>query len=142
MTFQNEIEVPNGAPKGGMRDSPMPKGRDVLERREGFRAWQDERRESGMWPFPRSTETGPDASCTVRDDRGGPSTGLNFALQDHRGPSAHPAVAEGQARFRFQVMAGHFKAEIETAAACISAGMNFAALQLKAMARPVPPLTA
>ena len=37
-----------------------------------------------------------------------------------------PAVAKGQARFRMQVMAAHTEAEIETAAACMEAGVKLA----------------
>ena len=37
-----------------------------------------------------------------------------------------PAVAKGQARFRMQVMAAHTAGEIETAAACMEAGIKFA----------------
>lgn len=47
-----------------------------------------------MWPFSRSTESGPGASCAVRDDAGELSTGVNFASQDYLSLSAHPAVAE------------------------------------------------
>ena len=94
MSFVQKIEMPSGALQGSMRDFRLPKGADLLERCDGFYRWQDERREAGMWPFSRSTETGPDASCAVRDDRGELSTGVNFASQDYLSLSAHPAVAE------------------------------------------------
>lgn len=106
MSFLNKIEVPSGALSGSMRDFRMPEGRDLLERCEGFYGWQDQRREAGMWPFSRSTESGPDASCAVRDDRGELSTGVNFASQDYLSLSAHPAVAEA-ARAAIDAMGVH-----------------------------------
>ena len=85
--------VPQAALGGSMRDFRAPGGRDLLERCEGFFAWQETRRASGTWPFSRSTETGPDASCAVRCDRGALSHGVNFASQDYLSLAAHPAVA-------------------------------------------------
>ena len=89
--------VPDAALKGSMRDFRVPGGNDLIERCNGFYEWQDERRNSGTWPFSRSTETGPAASCAVRDDRGNLTTGVNFASQDYLSLSAHPAVAEAAA---------------------------------------------
>ena len=71
----------------------MPKGPDLLGRCEEFYEWQDVRRQSGTWPFSRSTEAGPAASCAVRDDSGVLSDGVNFASQDYLSLSSHPAVA-------------------------------------------------
>ncbi|QCO58028.1 aminotransferase class I/II-fold pyridoxal phosphate-dependent enzyme (plasmid) [Pseudorhodobacter turbinis] len=75
-----------------MRDFRQPKGRDLLDRCGGFFEWQDTRRRSGTWPFSRSTESGPNASCAVRDDRGNLFEGANFSSQDYLSLSSHPVV--------------------------------------------------
>ncbi len=77
---------------GSMRDFRVVQGPDLIKRCEGFFDWQDVRRQSGTWPFSRSTETGPGSSCAVRDDRGVLSEGANFASQDYLSLSSHPAV--------------------------------------------------
>ncbi len=84
--------VPVDALKGSMRDFRVPVGADLLERTAGFYEWQDARRQSGTWPFSRSTEAGPAASCEIRDDAGNLSRGVNFASQDYLSLSSHPAV--------------------------------------------------
>ena len=75
-----------------MRDFRVPQGRDLLARIEGFYAWQDCRRTSGLWPFSRSTETGVSAECAARDDSGRNFVGVNFASQDYLSLSSHDAV--------------------------------------------------
>lgn len=86
--------VPETALKGSMRDFRVMEGIDLLGRCDAFYAWQDNRRQSGTWPFSRSTETGPATSCAVRDDSGSLTTGVNFASQDYLSLSSHPAVLE------------------------------------------------
>lgn len=80
--------------EGSMRDFRVLEGVDLLARCNAFHEWQDTRRHSGTWPFSRATETGPAASCAVRDDRGNLCTGVNFASQDYLSLSSHPAVLE------------------------------------------------
>ena len=75
-----------------MRDFRNPGGSNLLQRSHGFFEWQDVRRNSGTWPFSRSTESGPSASCAVHDDRGIRSEGVNFASQDYLSLSTHPDV--------------------------------------------------
>lgn len=84
--------VPDGALKGSMRDFRVIGGPDLLGRCQQFYQWQDTRRQSGTWPFARSTERGPSSSCAIRDDRGILSQGVNFASQDYLSLSSHPAV--------------------------------------------------
>lgn len=86
--------VPDAALCGSMRDFRVAKGPDLLQRCEGFFGWQDVRRQSGTWPFSRSTEVGPGSSCAVRDDQGALSEGVNFASQDYLSLSSHPAVVQ------------------------------------------------
>ena len=76
-----------------MRDFRVQKGPNLLERCQTFHEWQDVRRQTGTWPFSRSTESGPGESCAVRDDRGILAEGVNFASQDYLSLSSHPAVA-------------------------------------------------
>ena len=84
--------TPAAALKGSMRDFRVPQGRDLLGRVEGFYAWQDCRRESGLWPFSRSTETGVGTECAARDDAGRNFVGVNFASQDYLSLSSHEGV--------------------------------------------------
>lgn len=90
--------VSDAALLGSMRDFRQPKGPDLLDRCGEFFAWQDTRRRCGTWPFSRSTENGPDASCAVRDDRGNLFQGANFASQDYLSLSSHPMVAAAAAK--------------------------------------------
>lgn len=90
--FETIDGVPIAALAGSMRDYRVIKGSDLIERCEEFFNWQHTRREAGVWPFGRSTETGPAASCAVRDDSGNLSTGENFASQDYLSLAVHPAV--------------------------------------------------
>lgn len=93
MTAQATIDgVPEHALEGSMRDYRVPVGADLLTRTHGFFHWQDLRRKAGVWPFSRSTEQGPAASCAVRDDSGVLTEGVNFASQDYLSLSSHPAV--------------------------------------------------
>ena len=79
---------------GSMRDYRVPVGADLAARGDCFFAWQNNRRENGLWPFSRSTEAGPGAVCSAADDRGNPVRGVNFASQDYLSMSSHPAIKE------------------------------------------------
>lgn len=89
----NHGGVPVEALEGSMRDFRVLSDIDLVSRCDAFFNWQETRRHSGTWPFSRSTETGPAASCGVRDDRGNLVNGVNFASQDYLSLSSHPAVA-------------------------------------------------
>lgn len=91
-TRQGVAGVPDRALAGSMRDFRVQQGADLLARCEAFHDWQSVRRASGTWPFSRSTEIGPAASCAIRDDAGNLSEGVNFASQDYLSLSAHPEV--------------------------------------------------
>ena len=84
--------VPPAALSGSMRDFRVPQGQDLLERVGAFFAWQDLRRQHGLWPFSRSTEEAPAAVCAARDDRGAKIHGVNFASQDYLSLSSHPTI--------------------------------------------------
>ena len=84
--------VPYAALTGSMRDFRVPTGADLLTRTEGFYRWQDLRRQNGLWPFSRSTETGPGAVVSARDDRNIAMRGVNFASQDYLSMSSHPVI--------------------------------------------------
>jgi 7-keto-8-aminopelargonate synthetase-like enzyme len=75
-----------------MRDFRVPGGTDLLKRTQGFYEWQNLRRQSGLWPFSRATETGPDTVCWAQDDRGNKMHGVNFASQDYLSLSSHSAI--------------------------------------------------
>jgi glycine C-acetyltransferase len=48
----------------------------------------------------------------------------------------YPAVPRGAARFRLQVMANHTAPQIQTAVACMKAGVQAAALELEKILQP------
>jgi glycine C-acetyltransferase len=75
-----------------MRDFRYPKGADLQERIGGFYKWQNVRRETGLWPFSRSTDDGPSTVCAARDDAGQKIYGVNFASQDYLSLSSHPEI--------------------------------------------------
>ena len=79
---------------GSMRDFRYLPGSDLLDRVNGFYQWQELRRETGLWPLGRSTESGPRSKCVARTDEGVRFEGINFASQDYLSLSAHPAVSE------------------------------------------------
>ena len=92
MSEQYYPPVPAIALGGSMRDFRVLKGADLLARVTEFYQWQDTRRKNGVWPFSRSTVTGPNATVTAQDDRGNPMRGVNFASQDYLSLSAHPEI--------------------------------------------------
>ncbi len=98
MTYQVDRrkagEVTEAALKGSMRDFRVLGGNDLLARCDKFFEWQDERRRCATWPFSRSTEQGPAATCAVRGDDGNMNSGVNFASQDYLSLSSHPAIAQ------------------------------------------------
>ena len=80
--------------KGSVRDYRLVPGTDLLGRVDGFYAWQNERRREDLWPYARSTSTGPRAVCTVADDAGRRKRGINFGSQDYLSLSSHPDIIE------------------------------------------------
>ncbi|WP_377294679.1 aminotransferase class I/II-fold pyridoxal phosphate-dependent enzyme [Rhizobium sp. SG2393] len=79
---------------GSMRDYRVQTGPDLATRGDAFFAWQNNRRDNGLWPFSRSTEAGPGTVCKAADDRGNGIEGVNFASQDYLSMSSHPAIKE------------------------------------------------
>jgi 7-keto-8-aminopelargonate synthetase-like enzyme len=86
--------APDAALTGSMRDFRVPSGKDLIDRVNGFYSWQNGRRENGLWPFSRSTQTGVGAECSARDDSGNGFTGVNFASQDYLSLSSHEEIKE------------------------------------------------
>lgn len=86
--------APPAALSGSMRDFRVVKGNNLLSRIDGFFRWQNLRRQNGLWPFSRSTDNGPSAVCSGRDDRGNRMDGINFASQDYLSLSSHPAIRD------------------------------------------------
>jgi glycine C-acetyltransferase len=79
---------------GSMRDFRYLPGTNLLERVNAFYEWQQLRRETGLWPLGRSTETGPRSKCEARTDEGELFEGINFASQDYLSLSAHSDVRD------------------------------------------------
>lgn len=79
---------------GSMRDFRYLPGTNLLDRVSAFYDWQELRRETGLWPLGRSTETGPRSKCLARTDEGELFEGINFASQDYLSLSSHPDVRD------------------------------------------------
>jgi glycine C-acetyltransferase len=92
MSDKTNTCIPPAALAGSMRDFRVPGGTDLLKRTEGFFEWQNLRRQNGLWPFSRATETGPETVCWAQDDRGNRMRGVNFASQDYLSLSSHSAI--------------------------------------------------
>src|SRR5688572_27208294 len=86
--------APIEALTGSLREYRDPRGRDLLGRVEGFYRWQDLRRQSGYWPYSKSTDEAPLPVCSAKDDTGRSFRGVNFASQDYLSLSSHPAIKE------------------------------------------------
>src|SRR3982074_2257540 len=84
--------IPPAALTGSMRDFRVPGGADLLGRTEGFFKRQGLRGQSGLWPFSRATEDGPNTVCRVQDDCGNKMRGVNFASQDYLSLSSHREI--------------------------------------------------
>mgnify|MGYP003576350853 CR=1 FL=1 len=76
-----------------MRDFRTLGGSNLLDRIDGFYAWQNARRDHGLWPLGRSTESGAKPHCAALDDMGVRMEGVNFASQDYLGLVAHPEIS-------------------------------------------------
>lgn len=83
---------------GSLRDFRAPTGVDLLERTEPFFAWQDLRRDAGVWPYARSTTSAPGPRCSARDDSGKEFSGANFGSQDYLSLASHPAIKQAAQR--------------------------------------------
>lgn len=94
----NEGVALEGALRGSMKDFRQIAGNDLVGRVAAFYEWQQSRREAGLWPLGRSTETGPHSRCRARTDEGTLFEGVNFASQDYLSLSSHPAVYEVAAK--------------------------------------------
>jgi glycine C-acetyltransferase len=79
---------------GSMRDFKYLPGTNLLDRVGAFYEWQQARRQSGLWPLGRSTDTGPRSKCIARSDEGAAFEGINFASQDYLSLSSHPAIRQ------------------------------------------------
>jgi glycine C-acetyltransferase len=84
--------IPGEALTGSMRDYRLVKGTDLLARVGAFFRWQDLRRRHGLWPYARSTDSGPETVCAMRDDSGTRNFGVNFGSQDYLSLSSHPDI--------------------------------------------------
>lgn len=79
---------------GSMRDFRYLPGTDLLGRVSAFYDWQQLRRETGLWPLGRSTETAPRNQVVAKTDEGARFEGINFASQDYLSLSSHDAVRD------------------------------------------------
>lgn len=87
-------DIPLAALEGSLRDYTVPVGTDLVDRARSFFDWQDLRRNHGLWPYARSTESAPKTYCSVRSDSGQAVEGVNFASQDYLSLSSHPHLKE------------------------------------------------
>jgi 7-keto-8-aminopelargonate synthetase-like enzyme len=93
MSASNKSALPASL-QGSLREYRLMEGSDLLTRIDGFYQWQEARRTEGFWPYCRSTNAGPRSECTIADDAGRNTTGINFGSQDYLSLSSHPAVLQ------------------------------------------------
>jgi 7-keto-8-aminopelargonate synthetase-like enzyme len=86
--------VPQEALNGSVRDFRTLKGANLLDRVDTFYAWQNRRREHGLWPYGRATEAGPRRHVAAFSDTNDRMEGVNFASQDYLSLSGHPDIKE------------------------------------------------
>jgi 7-keto-8-aminopelargonate synthetase-like enzyme len=79
---------------GSLREYRVMEGSDLLARVDGFYKWQNERFQDGFWPYARSTSIGPRCDCTVSDELGRHTKGVNFGSQDYLSLARHPAILD------------------------------------------------
>ncbi|WDR04995.1 pyridoxal phosphate-dependent aminotransferase family protein [Devosia rhodophyticola] len=91
---KNVSPVPESVLTGSLRDFRAPEGADLLGRVAPFYAWQNDRRDHGLWPYARSTASAPKARCDAMSDSGEQFSGINFASQDYLSLSSHPAIKQ------------------------------------------------
>lgn len=77
---------------GSLRQYRVVEGSDLLKRVEGFYKWQEERFREGFWPYSRATDRGPRSACTVTDELGRDTKGVNFGSQDYLSLSRHRSI--------------------------------------------------
>jgi len=77
---------------GSLREYRVVEGADLLARVEGFYKWQNQRFQEGFWPYSRATSIGPRCACTVSDESGRETTGVNFGSQDYLSLARHPDI--------------------------------------------------
>ena len=94
MSEHRDDDLPLETLTGSLREFREPRGSDLLARVKGFYRWQDLRRQHGLWPYSKSTDDAPKATCSAKDDAGRPFRGVNFASQDYLSLSSHPAIKE------------------------------------------------
>jgi 7-keto-8-aminopelargonate synthetase-like enzyme len=78
--------------RGSLREYRVVGGANLLERVDGFHVWQNQRFQEGFWPYSRATEAGPLSACTVSDDLGRKTSGVNFGSQDYLSLARHPSI--------------------------------------------------
>src|SRR5262245_9395983 len=94
MPEYSEDDLPLETLTGSLREFKDPRGPDLFARVEGFHRWQDLRRNHGLWPYSKSSEEAPRATCAAKDDAGRSFRGVNFASQDYLSLSSHPAIKD------------------------------------------------
>jgi glycine C-acetyltransferase len=94
MPEYREDDLPLETLTGSLREFRDPRGVDLLGRVKGFHRWQDLRRSHGLWPYSKSTDEAPGATCSARDDAGRAFRGVNFASQDYLSLASHPAIKD------------------------------------------------
>ncbi len=89
-----EDQYPHATLTGSVSEFREPHGRDLLGRLHDFFAWQNGRRQAGLWPYGRSSRCAPIPRSEIADDAGRVSAGINLASHDYLGLASHPAIKE------------------------------------------------
>ncbi|MGU3539901.1 aminotransferase class I/II-fold pyridoxal phosphate-dependent enzyme [Methylobacterium sp. A54F] len=75
-----------------------PAGADLFDRLEAYAAWTRGRVASGHFPYARTLTSPPEPVASIGYLGGSPRTGINLAVQDYLGLTAHEAIREAAVR--------------------------------------------
>jgi 7-keto-8-aminopelargonate synthetase-like enzyme len=77
---------------GSLVDHLGVSGANLLTRVDPFWKWVELRKDHEVWPYTRAHTSAPTHHCTIEDQRGLPSSGVNFASQDYLSLASHEEI--------------------------------------------------
>lgn len=79
---------------GSSADFRRMRGKHLLDRLKPAHLWMEARKQAGYWQYTRALTTAALPRAALLDVNGNRFEGVNFAVQDYLGLSAHPAIVQ------------------------------------------------